>query len=99
MMANLWTLGGPWIRYDSHCRHGGGTWFLVDDLFRLQDMLYPTAERPWCNCADLTTLVKVAADSVGGKPDPNDKDEEVLVSLVHLWVYMIRRGRIYPLNY
>ena len=84
MIANLWTLGGSLLRYDSH-KEGGRMWFLEDgDCFVLEDMLYPTGRRLWCNCADLANLVQVAAASVGGKPDPEDQDSEVMVSLERL---------------
>ena len=87
------------LRYDSDHTNGGRTWLVDRDIFKLQRMLYPTGEIRWCNCFDLATLVQVATDSVGGKPDPDNPNREFWVSLVHLRTYMIRRGRLCPLNY
>ena len=91
MMANLWDLGYPRLRYDSDKENGGQSRFVdEDDVFDLQRILHPTPENPWCNCVDLAMLVHVAADSIGGKSDPNEAHQEIMVSLVHLWAYMIR---------
>lgn len=77
--TRLWKLGGPGLRYDSRSDVGGTAQCLLGSNFDLGNMILQTVN--FCNCYDLASLVKLALNSLGNKPDPNNANGEIPVSI------------------